>query len=199
MIRSLFTCLLMCCFIQIAASQTTFGVKAGANLATLNQGDQFDYKFGANFGAVANIPIGIDFSLQPELLYSSQGYRRNFDNGVREVGKIDYFILPVLVDFHIGDGFSLQGGPQLGVNIRNEREVEGGIGENTSLFVNDLDFAAAVGLQYFIDQSFFVQGRYTFGLSEVVRNIGQRNGVLSLSLGFFFGPTNAALAKDIEE
>ena len=179
----------------LPAQNVVFGAKAGGNLATLTGNSDFEYKFGAQFGAVANIALSLDFSLQPELFYSAQGYRRN-ENGVRETGKIDYFNLPVLINFRVAEGFSLQAGPQLGVNIRNEREVEGGIGDNTALFINDIDFSAALGLQYFFDASFFAQARYTFGLSEVVRNLNQRHSVISLSFGFFFDTPQNALLLD---
>jgi hypothetical protein len=174
-------------FSSFAFSQdVNFGLKTGVNFANLTNSNDLNYKFGLNFGAVASLAISDMFSLQGELIYSAQGYKQDF-NGQKVKGKIDYFIIPIIGDFEIAEDFSLQIGPQLGVNIRKDREIDGTV--QGSIFVNDIDFSAVFGIQYFLDSNVFFQMRYAPGLTEVLSNIDQKNTVISASLGVFLTRT----------
>ena len=167
----------------IMAQDLSFGIKAGGNLATLTNNDDFDTRFGVHFGAVANWELSEVFSIQPELLYSAQGYKQDF-NGQEVRGKIDYFNIPLMASYDVIDDLSIQVGPQIGLNLRSEVDVEG---QGTSTFnVNDVDLSAVFGLQLDIDDSFFVQARYGLGLREVQLNSDFKNSVFSVSLGFMF-------------
>lgn len=164
------------------AQITSFGIKVGANLTTLTNNDNFENKFGVNFGAVADIELSEVLSWQPEILYSAQGYDGTFNNE-NVKAKIDYFIIPMILDYEFVNNLSLQAGPQFGFNIRAEREL--GTQEPQRLNVRDLDLSAVFGLQYFLDSNFFVQARYALGLNEVVLNENNKNSVFSFSVGFF--------------
>lgn len=161
----------------------TFGLKGGANLAKLTNNDDFEFKFGLHFGGVAQIPISEVFNLQPEILYSAQGYRQNF-NGQQVKGLIDYLNVPFLGSYEVAEGLSFQVGPQLGINIRNELQVEGS--EQGTIFVNDVDVSAAFGFQYLFDDTFFAQLRGTIGLTDVLTNVEQKHLVISASIGILF-------------
>ncbi|MGZ8556812.1 MAG: porin family protein [Chitinophagaceae bacterium] len=62
-----------------AQSTTSFGIRAGVNFQNLNGkdvgGDNLENKLktGFNAGVNAEIPVGIDFYLQPGLLFSTKG------------------------------------------------------------------------------------------------------------------------------
>jgi opacity protein-like surface antigen len=62
-----------------AQSKTTFGIRAGVNFQNLNGKDENDDKLdnklktGFNAGVNAEIPVGIDFYLQPGVLFSTKG------------------------------------------------------------------------------------------------------------------------------
>ncbi|NNL32449.1 MAG: outer membrane beta-barrel protein, partial [Flavobacteriaceae bacterium] len=60
--------------VAVTQAQVTYGFKAGGNLAKFTDNSDFEFKFGMHFGGVANIQLSDAFSLQPELLYSAQGY-----------------------------------------------------------------------------------------------------------------------------
>ncbi|MBT8265778.1 MAG: PorT family protein [Bacteroidia bacterium] len=166
--------------VAVTQAQVTYGFKAGGNLAKFTDNSDFEFKFGMHFGGVANIQLSDAFSLQPELLYSAQGYRQNF-NGQKVRAKVDYFNIPILGSYQITEGLELQFGPQIGINIRKELEVDEQ--EGGSIFVNDIDASAAFGIKYFFDDYVFTQLRGTFGLTEVLTNSGYKNLVISLSLG----------------
>ena len=93
----------------LAQSKTTFGIRAGVNFQNLNgkdeAGDKFDYKLktGFNAGVNAEIPVGIDFYLQPGLLFSTKGAKANVGDG-----KINLSYLELPVNFvykpELGEG-----------------------------------------------------------------------------------------------
>jgi hypothetical protein len=81
-----------------AQSKTTFGIRAGVNFQNLNgkdeTGDKLDYKLktGFNAGLNAEIPVGIDFYLQPGLLFSTKGAKADVGDGQI---NLSYLELPV--------------------------------------------------------------------------------------------------------
>lgn len=180
------------------AQNWNFGIKAGGNLSNITNVDEFKTKFGINFGAVATVEISDVFSIQPELFYSAQGYN---DETLQQdaVARIDYFHVPLLASYEVTDGVSLQAGPQLGFNIRAEVERDGQEPFDLSI-VNDVDFSGVVGAQVQVDENFFIQGRYVFGLNEAFRNSSdQKNSVISLSLGFMFDKADGESVEEDEE
>ena len=88
------------CFNTVGAQELTFGAKVGGNLATLTNNDEYDQKFGMHFGAVGELELSDNLSLQPELLYSAQGYKRDFE-GRTIRAKIDYLNLPLLFSYEL--------------------------------------------------------------------------------------------------
>ncbi|NNK86780.1 MAG: PorT family protein [Flavobacteriaceae bacterium] len=165
------------------AQDLTFGAKAGGNLATLTNNDDYEAKFGLHFGAVAEWEISDDFSIQPELLYSAQGYKRDIEGRTLRA-KIDYLNIPLMASYEVIDDVCLMAGPQIGLNLRAELEGEGQEGQRIP--VNDVDASAVFGIQVEVDDSFFIQARYAMGLSEIRTNIDEKHSVFSVSLGFFF-------------
>src|SRR5690606_34142854 len=92
------------------------GLKGGVNFSNLN-GDveQIDFKNRSSyhFGALAEIRLFPNLTLQPELLYSVQGAK--VDSGEADIDDVDfkYLTVPVMVKFYlISDRFSLEVGPQ---------------------------------------------------------------------------------------
>ncbi len=81
-----------------AQSKTTFGIRAGVNFQNLNgkdeTGDKQDGKLktGFNAGVNAEIPVGIDFYVQPGLLFSTKGAKAEVGDGSI---NLSYLELPV--------------------------------------------------------------------------------------------------------
>ena len=100
----------------LAQSDVTYGIRAGVNFQNLNgkdvDGDKLenDLKTGFNVGVNAEIPIGIDFYLQPGLLFSTKGAKYNFQ-GTEATRNISYLELPInfLYKPELGDGHLLLG------------------------------------------------------------------------------------------
>ena len=186
----LFTALAMFAFTTVSAQGINVGAKAGLNLASVNgdDTDDVDGRTAFHVGGVVNIEISELFAVQPEIVYSAQGFTQNVDLGdlgsFESTARLDYINIPVLADITLIEGLSLQGGPQFGINVTSEVEVNGETGELDG--IESLDIAAAIGAQYELPMGLFFQLRYVTGLTEIAEGGNVKNSNLSVSAGWFF-------------
>ena len=169
----------------------SFGAKAGVNFATLSKDEGFkpDNKTGFHVGAVAEIPITEKFLIQPEVVFSSQGFKES-DEGVTYTVKLNYINVPVMAGYRIIEGLTAQAGPQFGINI-SAKEVNDFNDDDLDIKDNikTLDIGFGFGAQYELDFGLFFQARYTLGLNKVFdfdESPDFKNRVASLSVGYFF-------------
>ena len=118
--RKLTTLLFALCFGAIAyAQETSIGLKAGVNFATLNySSDGFDVSPGMrtslHVGAVGEFLFNDNAGIQVELLYSGQGASFDF-MGFESSTKLNYLDIPILFKYYFGDSvFNVQVGPEVG-------------------------------------------------------------------------------------
>ncbi|MBF6607249.1 MAG: PorT family protein [Flavobacterium sp.] len=167
-----------------AQSLVNFGIKAGPNFANFNGDSEIDFNSRTSFhaGLVAEIKAFPNMSLQPELLYSSQGAKVD---GMDDF-NLDYVSIPVMVKYYIlSDKLSLEAGPQFSFLVDERDEAWDGITGNEP-DNNSFDFALAGGVGLNITQSLFAQARYTIGLTEASKDAEIQNAVFQLSLGYMF-------------
>lgn len=166
-------------------AQTSFGAKAGLNVANLI-GDVTDNKslIGFNVGVFAEITLADSFYLQPELLYSTQGATFDFPIIGSTDLKLNYINLPIMFKYDVANRFYLEAGPQVGFLVSAELD---------DLDVKDsyesTDFGANFGLSYGFTEKLFAQARYNIGMTDIVKDNGNdkiSNAVLSFSLGYKF-------------
>lgn len=155
------------------AQQTHLGIKAGVNFAKLtgDQAEDLENKTGYHIGVTAELGLTSKFSVQPEILYSTQGAK--FED---EDLDINYVNVPVLAKFYLIKNVSFQVGPQFGYVIGNGDTFDEGI--------KDFDLSGAAGVEVRI-LSFFAQARYNFGLTDVA-DVAARNAVFQISVGYNF-------------
>lgn len=168
-------------------AQASIGLKGGLNMSSLNGLDpvNFDskYKTGYHLGAFANIHFGKKLSIQPELIYSTQG--GSIDNGlqVQDI-EMDYFNVPVMLRYSGSAGFYLEAGPQFGFSSgevdwkdldgsmkKSDLSICGGIGYLGSLL------PVGAGLRY--NYGIATSGEITNATEE---NSDFKNGVFQLSI-----------------
>ncbi len=165
----------------ISASQAQaikFGVKAGANFANLD-GDNVDTSTytSFHFGALLELNVFQNFSIQPELMYSSQGAKVN-EEAFDKI-EYNYVTVPVLAKFYlITDKLSLEAGPQFSFMV-NENVPD-------QFRTKSFDFAAVGGLGFNITENFFAQARYVVGLTDTSKDAEVKNKVIQVSLGYRF-------------
>lgn len=152
-----------------------FGVKAGANFSKLD-GDGIDGDNLTSFhvGALLELNIFENFSLQPEVMYSSQGTKIE-DEDI----KLDYLSVPVLAKFYlISDKLSLEAGPQFSFLVNDDVPE--------TFETKSFDFAAIGGLGFNVTNNIFVQARYVIGLTDTTKEAEVTNKVIQLSVGLKF-------------
>lgn len=176
-------------------NETGFGIKGGANFSTITKGDFDegpDSRTSFYVGAFAEIPL-IDgqLSLQPEVLYSRQGFDRNYSflgTDYKGEYQLDYINVPVLAKLYIVGGLSVEAGPQFGFKVNEKVDLNTGNDEPGTDFdeVEDFDFSMAAGLSYQFTNGLSINGRYTHGFTEVIKDSDAKNSVFQVGLGFKF-------------
>lgn len=163
---------------SVNAQMLKFGLKAGANFSNLEGSNVSGSTYTSfHFGAVVELKLLENLSLQPELVYSSQGTKVN--SAAFDDINYNYITVPVLAKFYLtSKKLSLDVGPQFSFLV-NESVADQFEGET-------FDFGLAGGLGYNITDHIFVQGRYVLGLTEASKDAEVTNRVIQLSLGYRF-------------
>lgn len=191
-------------FTTVSAQEyVMFGAKGGVNFSTFS-GDgvsAFTDKNGRtsfHLGLVAEIPMSERFSIQPEVLYSGQGYDLvSRDNASDVEYQLDYINIPVIAKFYVMEGLALEAGPQVGFLVNSEIDSERSFLDDENIIplneeqFNTTDFSLALGASYKFTGGLFVNGRYNIGLREiyddsVVSRADAKHSVIQLGLGFMF-------------
>lgn len=174
-----------------------FGVKGGLNLANFT-GDDFSSESpltSFNLGVLAEIPLMDQFSLQPEVIYSGQGFEINeinqdnfLDTDENIEYQLDYVNVPVLAKIYLVDGLSLQAGPSFNFLVNEKIDYGSGEIEDPSILPEPKDFevGGVAGLEYKFNNAFFIQGRYNYGFTETFEDLDIHNSVWQFSVGYMF-------------
>ena len=210
---SIFIAIMLFGFSTVNAQEINFGAKAGVNFASItgDDTDDLDGRTSFHIGIVAEIVISDKFSVQPELLYSSQGatsedsYTEE-DINIKEEGtvKLDYINLPIMAKFYVGEGFSLEAGHQIGFLMNSEIEMKltasgAGVSESISVtedlkdHIKGIDFGLNLGVGYKMENGLNFGARYNLGLSDAnddpeffESDSSFKNSVIQVSVGYFF-------------
>lgn len=160
-------------------SFATLGLKAGVNYANYTGTDvNTDAITNFHAGLLVELKIFKNFSLQPELLYSTQGASlKNLNEEFKN--ELGYISIPVVAKFYLTDNLGLEIGPQASFLLSERNEVKAGDS-------NTFDFAVTGGLSYKFGKHFFIQARYGLGLTEPKRDADVKNSLAQASLGFLF-------------
>ncbi len=168
-----------------------FGIKGGVNFATVT-GDYFDdpdHRTSFNAGLVLEAPIADRISLQPEVFYSGQGFDITDEPDQRDAEfQLDYIQVPVLLKVYVIEGLNIQVGPQFGFKVNEEIDFDPNSdgGDFDTDAIEDFDMQIATGLEYKFQNNFFIQGRYTYGFSDIIKDVDIHNSVFSVNIGYMF-------------
>lgn len=171
----------------VAFSQSfSFGPKVGLNVSNYTGGDiESDALVGYHLGGILNFGIGKVFSIQPEVLFSTQGAKVN-NGSIKSEFKTNYVTVPVMFKFRANGGFYFEFGPQ--ASFRTGDNIPD---QTIDHFAKNLDLAGAVGLGYQAGFGLGIGARYIAGISKVgdfdqsaAMNPDFRNSVIQLSVFF---------------
>jgi len=194
------------------AQETTFGLKGGLNYSSvvgdLTEGIKF--RFSGHGGVFLEVAFSEQFQLQPELLYSSQGFQFSTDLAAIENGgstgddndfrtnvQLNYLAIPLLGKFALNDKYSLAFGPQFGfllnqvTKIKNLDEQDGTSTDERSSVSGDfqLDYGVAVGIALHITDRFSLAPRCYIGIRNRLNglpNAQNYNVALQFSANYKF-------------
>lgn len=130
--------LFMLCSVLAFSQEIKFGAIVGLNLSNLRgdypaEIDEHNSKLGFHIGGFAEYQINEKFTLQPELLFSTQGntygYKDYYGGGSYYDGadynlKLNYLNLPVILKYKIIEKLSIDFGPQIGYLMSAKTEID---------------------------------------------------------------------------
>jgi hypothetical protein len=134
-------------FAVSAQSKTSFGIRGGVNFQNINgddaAGGSLDNKLKVGFlaGVNAEIPVGIDFYVQPGVLYAVKGAKNDVGDTKVSLGYIE---VPVnfLYKPELGTGHLLLGvGPYIAFGVNGK--IKSGGSEEDIKFKNTVTLAEA--------------------------------------------------------
>ena len=187
---------------SVTSKKSIFGIKGGLNISsqenTLLSGitsTKSSSLLGFHIGGFFEHKISEKFSIQPELLFSTQGgklsYNEDFltpanplDPSIRDIeikSSLYYINVPITFKYYLIDKFTIEFGPQVGFlvssNIKNSSTV--------LIYKNDyksLDYGLNFGAGYVVTNNISIGIRYNMGLNNISNSSTEiKNNVFSLS------------------
>ncbi|WP_254560916.1 porin family protein [Dyadobacter diqingensis] len=165
------------------AQSFKFGPKVGVNVSNYTSGNiESDALVGFHLGGLLNFGVGEHFSIQPEVLFSTQGAK--VDNGIKaEKYKTSYVTVPVMLKLKTTGGLYIEAGPQ--VSFKTGEDIPD---QTIDHFSKNLDLALGAGIGYQSSIGLGIGARYIAGLSKVGDFSGKnidpdfKNSVIQVSL-----------------
>ena len=164
------------------------GIKGGYNLAAVNfnGNGETGQRQGFHVGVYAEEFINESFAIQPELIYSQQGYVITNTSG-QLTQKLDYINLPVMLKAYPSKNLFLEVGPQIGLAISHKEEYNSGFSlfnSSQENMPNNFDWGVNFGGGFKTDSGITLGVRYSLGLGDLYDQGKAQNRVWQFSLGF---------------
>ncbi|TDE30592.1 PorT family protein [Flavobacterium ranwuense] len=168
-----------------AIPKSNGGIKGGYNLAAVSfDGDgETEQRHGFHIGVYGESFISESFSIQPELMYSQQGYEITNSSGTF-TQKLDYINLPIMLKAYPSQNFFLEAGPQIGLAVSHKEEYDGLFSGSQEYEPNNFDWGINFGGGFKTDSGISLGVRYHLGLGDLYDDGKAQNRVLQFSLGF---------------
>ncbi len=175
-----------------------FGVKGGVNISSMDGDTWSDAKSKVGFyaGFLYNAPLGANFSIQPELIYTQYGAKL-LDNAIQKTNlNIGYVAVPVMFQYNFVPNFYVEAGPEFGFNVnanaktdyKNDNIKASARTEIDTDNFKTFNFGMGIGLGYDFTENVGINARYTAGLTNVYENdkLDAKNGAFQVGLNYKF-------------
>lgn len=192
-------------FYQAVWSQAAhFGIKGGLNYSSIvgDLTDGLKFRFSGHGGVFLEVDFYGKFKLQPEVLFSSQGFQYSTDlaaiqtrssvggeNDFRTNVQLNFITIPFLGKFALNERLDVEFGPQFGflLNqvIKNKDLDQNSSIERRSSISGDfqLDYGAAVGLGIKMNENLSFAPRFYIGLRNRLNGLeGVQNYNVSMQV-----------------
>lgn len=126
-----------------------FGVKAGVNYADVKSElyPNHDNRLDFHAGILGHIHMSPHIALQPEIVYSRQGFEQMISSNLDFKMKLDYINIPILFQY-MNRGFRIETGPQVGFLVNAKGELSNGDVDDFKDYIKPIDFSWDFGLSY---------------------------------------------------
>lgn len=178
-------------------AQTTFGVKAGYALSKLNSNEDPEFegisgslksKSGFYIGALVEHKFNNKLAVQGEVEYANLGGKAEVGfSGVKVTEKLNFnrILIPVSARYYATPELGIYAGPYVSfkTNTTAKIEVSGAMADPRAIregeefleraFNDNLkstDFGLFFGADYNVYKGLFVDARYSFGLTNMIKN-----------------------------
>ena len=173
-----------------------YGVKAGLNMTSMSNDMAFDPGFGMGVGfrvgGFLNMRWGYRtensskgtglWGFQPELMYSYQAVKTDAD-----YVKMNYIAVPLLLKVYPTTALSIEVGPELSYLISTSPSTMAVDG--AEIKVGDckgMNVGLAAGLAYDFEMGLTVGARYTYGFTDMAKNLKWKNSNIQVTVGWMF-------------
>ena len=156
-------------FVTISHAQVLVGIKGGLNVATVRyiNSDNSKARIGWNAGLTAEIPVGEEIFIRPELLYSSKGFGYNATATSNKGSlSLNYISIPLLFGYRPGKHTELMAGPEFGYLSKAVSKSQG-ITDDVTSFYRHVDIGADIGAAYNFSKTFGAEVRYNYGFKDL--------------------------------
>ncbi|AZA89611.1 Uncharacterised protein [Chryseobacterium nakagawai] len=179
-------------------AQTKFGVKAGYALSTLNSNDDnfeiegikasMESKSGFYVGGLVEHKFNNKFAIQGEVEYANLGGKavvKAYGVTVTEKLNFNRIVIPVSARYYATPELGLYAGPYVSfrTNTKVKMEVSGAPSNQAALNegekylektfddgLKSTEFGLFLGADYTVYKGLFVDARYSFGLTNMIKN-----------------------------
>ena len=175
---------------QDRKNKATVGIKGGYNVSSVsfNGTSETERLHGFHIGIYGESYLGKYVALQPEILYSQQGYKIVDDSGTY-TQELDYINIPLMLKLYPVKSFFLEAGPQIGFSISHKETFDSGFvlyDTSEEFEPNNLDWGVNVGAGFKSDSGISIGARYHLGQSDIYDEDKPKNRVWQVYVGFDF-------------
>lgn len=173
-----------------------YGVKAGLNMTSMSNDMAFDPGFGMGVGfrvgGFLNMRWGYRtensskgtglWGVQPELMYSNQAVKTDAGDI-----RMNYIAVPLLLKVYPTTALSIEVGPELSYLISTSPSTMAVDG--AEIKVGDckgMNIGLAAGLAYDFEMGLTVGARYTYGFTDMAKNLKWKNSNIQVTVGWMF-------------
>lgn len=173
-----------------------YGVKAGLNMTSMSNDMAFDPGFGMGIGfrvgGFLNMRWGYRtensskgtglLGFQPELMYSNQAVKTDAGDI-----KMNYIAVPLLLKVYPTTALSIEVGPEFSYLISTSPSTMAV--DRAEVKVGDckgMNIGATAGLAYDFEMGLTVGARYTYGFTDMAKNLKWKNSNIQVTVGWMF-------------
>lgn len=173
-----------------------YGVKAGLNMTSMSNDMAFEPGFGMGVGfrvggflnmrwgyRTENSSKGTGFlGFQPELMYSNQAVKTDAGDI-----KLNYIAVPLLLKVYPTTALNIEVGPEFSYLISTSPSTMAVDG--AEIKVGDckgMNIGATAGLAYDFEMGLTVGARYTYGFTDMAKNLKWKNSNIQVTVGWMF-------------